>query len=44
MPGEQQTVSIEWNERDARGRQAVVEVSGYNVAKNLMSFRKLSLR
>jgi len=44
MPGEQQTVSIEWNECDARGRQAVVEVSGYNVAKNLMSFRKLSLR
>ncbi|MBR7086263.1 MAG: hypothetical protein IKI47_01800, partial [Prevotella sp.] len=44
MPSEQQTVSIEWNERDARGRQAEVEVSGYNVAKNLMSFRKLSLR
>ena len=32
LPNEKRSVEIEWNRRDARGQQAVVEVSGYNVS------------
>ena len=31
LPNEKRSVRIEWNLRDARGSQPVVEVSGYNV-------------
>ncbi|MCR5130199.1 MAG: discoidin domain-containing protein [Prevotella sp.] len=31
MPGEQRTINVEWNPRDARGQQPHVEISGYNV-------------
>jgi hypothetical protein len=31
MPGEQRTIRVEWNPRDARGMQPFVEISGFNV-------------
>ena len=32
LPNEKRTIRIEWNRRDARGQQPIVEVSGYNVS------------
>jgi hypothetical protein len=31
MPGEERQVSVEWQERDARGGDAHIELSGYNL-------------
>ena len=32
LPNEKRAIRIEWNRRDARGQQPIVEVSGYNVS------------
>ena len=37
LPGERKSVSINWNERDARGTNAHLKISGYNVKEFIPS-------
>ena len=37
LPGERKSVSINWNERDARGTNARLKISGYNVKEFIPS-------
>ena len=38
MPGESRMIDIEWKNEDARGAKPVVEVTGMNVLKKVLSF------
>ena len=38
MPGESRTIDIEWKNEDARGTSPIVEITGTNVPKQVVSF------
>ena len=37
LPGREKTITISWRDEDSRGIKSRVELSGYNVERNIVS-------